>query len=354
MSRIVQDVEQAWKRLSRKERNWLVSEAMKAADAAWRTRCQIVRNLARRQAPTRIAAILGCGRSQVYRVAERFLADGPAGLVDRREENGASKATDSYAATVMMLVVMSPQQYGYQRPTWTQELLILVAQERTGVSVSTTTMSRLLARHGARRGRPKPVVDCPWSKCRKTRRLNAIRRLRDNLPRDEVLLYVDEVDVHLNPKIGDDWMLCGQQKRVRTPGQNQKHYLAGALNGASGRLAWVEGPRKTSTLFIALVDHLVKRSYARAKKIHLVLDNFRIHSSRAVQAAALRWGDRVVFHFLPPYCPDDNRIERLWKDLHDNVTRNHRCTTLKELLDRVHDYLEPRQRTGRHRYVKAA
>lgn len=354
MKCIVTDVERAWKKLTRRERCWLVSEASTARDARWRTRCQIVRNLARGQSPTRIVEVLGCSRSQVYRVAERFLAAGPAGLVDRREDNGPLKATEKYAATVLMLVESSPEPYGYQRPTWTQELLILVAHEQTGVWVSTTTMSRLLARHGARRGRPKPVVDCPWPKGRKTRRLNEIRRLATRLRPGEVLLYVDEVDVHLNPKLGDDWMLRGQQKQVRTPGQNQKHYLAGALNGTSGRLAWVAGPRKTSALFIALVDQLVKRNYARAKRIHVVLDNFRIHSSRAVQAARLRWGDRVVFHFLPPYCPDHNRIERLWKDLHDNVTRNHRCTTMRELLDRVHDYLEPRRRTGKHHYAQTA
>ena len=48
------------------------------------------------------------------------------------------------------------------------------------------------------------------------------------LPRDEVAVYVDEVDIHLNPKIGPDWMLCGQQKTVLTPGKNEKRYLAGA------------------------------------------------------------------------------------------------------------------------------
>jgi transposase len=161
MKCIVTDVERAWKTLTRRERCWLVSEAATARDAGWRTRCQIVRNLARGQSPTRIVEVLGCSRSQVYRVAERFLAEGPAGLVDRREANGPLKATEKYAATVLMLVESSPEPYGYQRPTWTQELLILVAHEQTGVWVSTTTMSRLLARHGARRGRPKPVVDCP-------------------------------------------------------------------------------------------------------------------------------------------------------------------------------------------------
>jgi transposase len=326
---------------------------MRGRDGDWRMRCKIVRNLARGESPTRIAAMLGCSRSQVYRVAGRFLDQGAAGLADRREDNGEAKVTEEFEWTVLIAVARSPQDYGYQRPTWTQELLVLVAAGETRIHVSTTTMCRLLARHRARRGRPKPIVECPWSKTRKTRRLNEIRRLRDRLQPGEVLLYVDEVDVHLNPKIGDDWMLEGQQKTVLTPGQNQKRYLAGALNHATGRLAWVEGTRKTSALFIALVDHLVKRAYSRASKIHLVLDNFRIHSSRAVEAACLRWGEKVVFHFLPPYCPDENRIERLWKDLHDNVTRNHTCTNMDELMRRVNDYLEPRRRTGSHHYVAA-
>ena len=84
-----------------------------------------------------------------------------------------------------------------------------------------------------------------------------------------------------------------------------------------------------------------------------MLDNFRIHSSKAVAAAQGRWGPRLVLHFLPPYCPDHNRIERLWKDLHDNVTRNHTCATMNELLPRVDNYLKLR-RHGGHDYLKTA
>ena len=148
-------------------------------------------------------------------------------------------------------------------------------------------------------------------------------------------------------------MLEGQQKQVLTPGQNAKHYLAGALDAVTGRLQWVEGPKKTSTLFIALVDHLLACRTYHGQTIHLVLDNFRIHSSRAVAAAQRRWGDRVQLHFLPPYCPDHNRIERLWKDLHDNVTRNHQCRSLNELLPKVRSYLHQRRR-GYHSYPRAA
>ena len=348
---IVQQVAEEWKRLSKGERRWLVSESMWSARGDWRMRCKIVRNLARRESPVLIASILGCSRSQVYRIAGRFLEAGPSGLVDRREDNGTAKMTEEYELTVLVAVAKSPQAYGWQRPTWTQELLVLVAEQETQIRVSTSTMCRLLARHHARCGRPKPIVGCPWPKHRRTRRLNEIRRLREQLQPAEVLLYEDEVDIHLNPKIGSDWMLEGQQKTVLTPGQNQKRYLAGAVNHATGRLSWVEGCRKTSALVIELIDHLVKRAYARATSIHIVLDNFKIHSSHAIEAAKLRWGDKVRFHFLPPYCPDENKIERLWKDLHDNVTRNHTCTAIDELMRRVNAYLDQRRLAGKHRYA---
>ena len=61
--------------------------------------------------------------------------------------------------------------------------------------------------------------------------------------------------------------------------------------------------------------------------------------SPEVETALRELGGRVVLHFLPPYCPDANRIERLWGDLHDNVTRNHRCGNMEDLMDNVRSYL---------------
>jgi len=338
---IVEQVRSTWKRLSKREQRGLKQMAYRSTNAAERTRAKVVRSLARGEPAAKIVSILACSRSQLHRVATRFIEGGLEGLADRRVDNGTPKVTEEFETVVLIAVALRPQAYGFPRPTWTLELLIRAAERETGIGVSTTTMSRLLARHGARRGRPKPIVACPWKPAAKTRRLNQIRRLGERLLPGEVLLHVDEVDIHLNPKIGLDWMLHGQQKTVLTPGKNEKRYLAGALNITTKRLSYVEGERKTSALFIRLIDHLLAE-YSGSVRLHVVLDNFRIHSSKIVQVACLRWGDRVVFHFLPPYCPDDNRIERVWKDLHDNVTRNHTCPTIKALLNRVHEYLQQR------------
>ena len=305
-------------------------------------RCQIV--LLRHKGNTRpaIAEAVACSVSWIDRVLRRFMEAGVAGLMDRREDNGDLKLDELYLATLIEVVGARPSDYGLRRPTWTRELLVQVMRKLTGVGVHATTMSRALRAIGARRGRARPVVGCPWPKAAKTRRIHMIDRLIHSLPAGQVAVYADEVDIHLNPKIGSDWMNCGQQKTVMTPGQNAKRYIAGALDAHTRRLTWVEGDRKNSLLFIALLHRLVA-AYPDAIKIHVILDNYRIHHSRLSRAAVESLGDWIVLHFLPPYCPQHNRIERLWLDLHAEVTRNHERATLNELMHDVRRFLRRRQ-----------
>jgi transposase len=51
---------------------------------------------------------------------------------------------------------------------------------------------------------------------------------------------------------------------------------------------------------------------------------------------------RIALYFLPPYSPDYNRIERVWEDLHANVTRNHACPDIASLMRAVRYYLRKR------------
>ena len=310
-------------------------------DAGVAMRCQIVLHAAKDRSSRTIAEALGCSRSWVSRVIQRFGRDGMAGLMDAREDNGTLKLDDWYLGQLHQVVSGRPSDYGYPRPTWTRELLVKVMARLTGVRIHVGTMSRALKLIGARRGRPRPVVRCPWSETAKNRRLRALRRLADQPARGEVVVYADEVDIHLNPKIGLDWMNRGQQKEVVTPGQNEKRYLAGALHAATGRLTCVEGTRKNSSLFVALLAALVE-DYPRARRIHVILDNYRIHHSRVTQVALASFDERVVLHFLPPYCPNDNKIERLWLDLHAEVTRNHQRSSIVELLRDVWRFIRCR------------
>lgn len=328
--------------LSRWEKRRLRIWIQREVDAGMRTRMLILLQVSKGKPVTDVAESLHVARSTIYRLADRFRRCGWPALADRREENGRTGVDEMFVLQLRQAVAGSPQDYGWARPTWTQELLCEVLAERTGVRVGQATMSRQLRNIGARLGRPRPVLRCPWKRARKTRQLRRIAHLIEKLPKTEVAVYVDEVDIHLNPKIGFDWMLPGQQKEVVTPGKNVKRYLAGAKDVRTGRICWVVGAHKRSSLFIELLKQLL-RAYPSARIVHVVLDNYIIHKSRQTMLA-LASMPRIRLHFLPPYCPSFNPIERVWLDLHAEVTRNHRCGTIDQLMEEVEYYLKHRNR----------
>ncbi|PHM63315.1 transposase [Xenorhabdus ishibashii] len=151
------------------------------------------------------------------------------------------------------------------------------------------------------------------------------------------MFYEDEVDIHFNPKIGSDWYLKGQQKRIITPGKNQKYYFAGCFDSQTHEIFYTGSGRKNSYLFINMLEEL-KRCHRHAKTLTLILDNYSIHKSRLVKEW-LKQNLTVRLLFLPVYSPWLNKIERLWQSLHETVTRNHCCQYMWMLIKRVKFFL---------------
>ncbi len=189
-------------------------------------------------------------------------------------------------------------------------------QQALGIFIHASTVRRVLPKLGVKWKRARPTLQIPDAK--KDRKMRAIERALLEASEEKPVFYVDEVDIDLNPRIGACWSRKGRQPTVPTPGQNQKRYLAGALHSRTGKVVWVEWPKKNSEIFVRLMAELRKR-YRRARKITLILDNYVIHKS-AMTKCFLSRHPKFKLLFQPVYHPWVNRIERLWKKLHDTVT----------------------------------
>ena len=174
--------------------------------------------------------------------------------------------------------------------------------------------------------------------------LHGLRQLLAGLPDDETVVFQDEVDINLNPEIGFMWMRRGDQAEVVTPGDNEKNYLAGSLHWRTGALIGaVTGPTRDGQLVAAHLERLCQR-LGRYRVIHVLLDNAKIHKGVAVQRVLAAHAGRLQLHYLPKYAPECNPIERVWWHLREEITRNHRCRTLGELIELVFAWLEGRKR----------
>lgn len=338
-----------WIVLHHQVRSKLQRSLRRIHDAGTRIRFLIVLHADRAMPKAQIAKALGCSRQTVHQVIGRYKELGEAGLLDRREDNGDRRVSKPYLSTLKWILESSPPAFFHRRPTWTHQLLIDTAESYTGVGISRRTMGRVLKKLKVRRGRPKPDAPCPWPRKRREAVIAAIRSLIENLPSGQVAVWEDEADIDLNPRMGLDYMLPGTQRHVMTPGKNVKRYIAGAMDAQSDRVMWMTGQRKNSALFIAMLKKLLEQ-YPDAELIHVICDNYSIHDSRQTRTWLGEHGQRLKLHFLPPYCPDDNRIERaIWREMHANVTVNHRCETMEQLMREVLWWLMSHNRQRRQR-----
>ena len=124
-----------------------------------------------------------------------------------------------------------------------------------------------------------------------------------------------------------------------TPGQNEKHSLAGALALATGTLLHCLGPRKNNGVFRDLLT-LLDRTYPeqQVRRISVVVDHDKMHKANAVEQW-LAAHPRFALLWLPTYCPRANPIERAFGDGHDKGTRNHKRTRLCDVVSDVERHL---------------
>ncbi len=100
------------------------------------------------------------------------------------------------------------------------------------------------------------------------------RHTRDPLGKRAVVRFADELDMHLLPKVGSPWRPKSATVKLVTPGQNQKQYLAGAVDPKTGRIMHCTSTRQTNLLFRALLDRLAwLYPKAQGAKVSVVVDN---------------------------------------------------------------------------------
>ncbi len=307
----------------------------KHADANYRRRANAMLLLHAGNNKAEVARTLSLSRSTLYDWIQRYESYGEAGLVPELPGAPETTVTESLCAYLLTLVTELPSKYGFGRSRWTSEMLALQIEAALSVPIHSSTVRRLLPKLGVvwNRARPTLCIKDPH----KARKMQAIEQALAKADSAHPVFYVDEADVDLNPRIGHAWMLRGQQMTIPTPGKNQKRYLAGALNSHTGQVVWVADEKKNSFLFIRLLAAL-RQTYRRAKQITLIVDNYVIHKS-GITRCFLSNNRKFKLLFQPVYHPWVNDIELLWKQLHDNVTRNHRYYTIKQLMQAVSRFM---------------
>ena len=125
------------------------------------------------------------------------------------------------------------------------------------------------------------------------------------------LLFLDESEIHLHPHLVRMWMPKGERVEVPAPGTNEKIPLYGALNYRTNRVSYRMGYGKNAVEFLGFLAQLAQEYQNRHCLV--VLDNASYHTACVVQKFLEELSDSFQVIWLPPYGPELNDIERIWK-----------------------------------------
>ncbi len=143
------------------------------------------------------------------------------------------------------------------------------------------------------------------------------------------VLFEDEVTVQLTPTLCRQWGFTGEQPAAGYwTGTHQKVHGFGALNVVTGRFHRRLAPRLTTIYFQRFLRQLL-RAYPTVLVV-VILDGAPWHRSASL-VAFVAPHPRLGLCFLPPYSPDLNPVEPVWKWLRREVTHNHYFEQLRHL-----------------------
>lgn len=144
------------------------------------------------------------------------------------------------------------------------------------------------------------------------------------------MIFPDEMEIHRHPRLTRMGARIGQQPQVPAPGKNEKKVVYGGVDYKTGKLTYTLADSKCGATFLVFLIALVT-AYA-GRKIRLVCDSGRFHTTQAVQEWLAEHADQIEVFWLPPYSPSLNLIERLWGPLKRTILANVLFASLDDLV----------------------
>jgi len=268
----------------------------------------------------RIKAILLCDKGYLYtKIAEILLIDDETVRRHIKEymeseklapRNGGSDSCLNISQTKGLIDHLTEKTYFHVKDIWAY------VQNTYGVNYSVSGMRQWLHANGFRYKKPHGVP-AKADQSKQQEFIKAYEELKNNLPEDEVIYFGDSVHPAHQTRLAYGWIKKGIRKSEKMTGRQKRINLIGAINVSTGHTVIDEVDWVNIDSLKVFANHLIEDN-PQARVIHLILDNAGYHKSKAFT----EWikGTKIIIHFLPPYSPNLNPIERLWKIMHESVT----------------------------------
>ncbi len=213
----------------------------------------------------------------------------------------------------------TPNQLSFEFGLWTLRLIGQLIERQFDMRLSLPTLGKIMAQLGFTAQRPlyrayeqDATLVQRW--------LNAelpTLRVRAKVKGAQIL-FADEASMRSDYHAGTTWAPQGQTPIVPVTGQrNSVNMISAISNGGQLQFMLVDG-RATAEVFKQFLEQLM---LSAQQPIILVVDEHPIHKAKLVTQYIDSKNGMLELYFLPPYSPQLNPDEQVWKKIKERVAK---------------------------------
>lgn len=279
---------------------------------------------------SQIVSILLIDEVTLYRWVKRFQESGIDGLLEMKYAGGKSKLTQVQQENLKKYLELHTL-------ATTTEIVSHIKNEYK-IKYSIVGVTKLLHKLGFVYKKPK-IVPGKADINKQKEFLEKYNEIKKELGPNDQIYFADSTHPSHNTQLAYGWILKGKanDKFIKTNNGRDRLNLNGVLNLKDKTVIVLNEDTVNAQSTIRLLEATAKKQ--PHGKIYLIIDNASHHHAKIVRKWTLHH-PRFKLLFLPPYSPNLNLIERLWKFFHKRVTNNQYYETFAEYKKAIFDFFD--------------
>ena len=294
------------------------------------------------QSPEEVAKTLGIHRSAMYNWLSKYSEGGLNSLKRKQSPGRPPIIKGRYLKWIYKMITKDPQQLKFPFALWTRKRVQQAIKEKYGISLSITSVGRLMAQLGLSPQRPirkayeqNPSLVKKWLK----REFPKIKKLAKE--EKATIYFGDEAGLRSDYHSGTTWSIKGQTPEVKRTGKKFSLNMISAIS-SKGQMKFMTVRGKVNgDVFIGFLKRLLVEDKG---PVYLIVDGHPVHKSKKVKEFINLTEGALKLFYLPPYSPDLNPDELVWNHLKYHCIGKLFIKTKPELQTRVLSYLKSLQK----------